>query len=291
MKPPLGLILSSSMPTSAPLVCKLRKSLYGLKQTSRQWFSKLSDALSLHDYSSSKNDYFLFTKRVDGSLTVLAVYVDDILLAGDDIFELDELKLFLDTQFKIKDLVLVHYFLFSPLFAPLDTSLKLTNDMGAPLTDPSTFCRLIGKLNFLQHTRPGISYVVQHLSQFLHAPQVPHLMDGIHVLRYLLNAPALGFLFNNSLDYSMLAYSDFDWDACADSRHSVIGFFITLGGSPISWKSKKQPTIALSSAEAEYRALHKVVAALSWLALLIIAYPVSLECSSHPPTGGGVGVT
>lgn len=68
--------------------------------------------------------------------------------------------------------------------------------MGAPLTDPSTYHRLVGKLNFLQHTRPDISYVVQHLSQFLQflqAPQVPHLLAGIHVLRYFLMPLILGF--------------------------------------------------------------------------------------------------
>lgn len=248
MKPPLGMAFSSSVPTFAPLICKLNKSLYDLKQDSRQWFSKLSDALSLCGYSSSKNDYSLFTKRVNRPLTVLAVYVDNILLAGDDISEMDDLKLFLDTQFKIKDLGLVHYFLglemsihpkgylmtqqkftsdllaefyydqFFPVSAPLDASQKLTTDMGAPFTDPSTFCHLVGKLNFLQHMRPDVFFAVQYLSLFLQAHQVPHLMAGIHVLKYLLNAPTLGLLFNNSLDYSLLAYFDSDWAACADSR-------------------------------------------------------------------------
>lgn len=78
---------------------------------------------------------------------------------------------------------------FTPVSAPLDHSIKLTTDMGAPPIDPSVFCRLVGKLNFLQHTRPDISCSVQHLSQFLQAPQVPYLLAGLHILRYLLNAP------------------------------------------------------------------------------------------------------
>nr|XP_016483773.1 PREDICTED: uncharacterized protein LOC107804403 [Nicotiana tabacum] len=95
MKIPPGLDVFSDS-SSAPLVCKLKKSLYGLRQTSRQWFSKLSEALLSRGYISSLNDYSLFTKSSSGSLVVLAVYVDDILLAGDDLAEMQSLKSFLD---------------------------------------------------------------------------------------------------------------------------------------------------------------------------------------------------
>ncbi|KAF3653738.1 putative fatty acyl-CoA reductase 2-like [Capsicum annuum] len=196
MKPPLVLTLSSSIPTSTPLVYKLRKSLYGLKQASRQWFSELSDDLSIRGYSSSKNDYSILTKRVGHSLTVLAVYVDDILIARDDVFELDSLKLFLDTQFKIKDLGLVHYFLVLEIFstpqgylmsqqkfafdllaefhyeqfiaisAPLDASLKLTTYMRAPFTDPCTYRRLVAEYHALRKVIAELSWLVRLLADF-----------------------------------------------------------------------------------------------------------------------------
>lgn len=101
---------SSSIPTSSSLVCKLKKSVYGLKQASRQWFSKLSEALSHRGYYSHKNDYSLFTKSNDGSLTVLVVYVDDILLVGDDVTDLDNRNSSLDSQLRIKDLGTIHFF-------------------------------------------------------------------------------------------------------------------------------------------------------------------------------------
>ncbi|XP_075084782.1 uncharacterized protein LOC142168029 [Nicotiana tabacum] len=153
MSPGLDVCSTSSL---APLVCKLKKSLYGLR-----------------GYIFSLNDYSLFTKSSSGSLVVLAVYVDDILLAGDDLTELQSLKSFLDDQFKIKDLGLVHYFLgpeisktpqgyimsqhkytfdllaefnynhFSSVMTPLDPSVKLTIDMGDTLSDPSLYRRLI----------------------------------------------------------------------------------------------------------------------------------------------------
>lgn len=79
---------------------------------------------------------------------------------------------------------------FTPVLTPLDSSSKLVLAMGEPLTDPSAYRRLVGKLNFLQHTRPDISFSVQHLSQFLQKPQGPHMQIALHVLRYLLNDPA-----------------------------------------------------------------------------------------------------
>lgn len=199
----------------------------------------------------------------------MAVFVDDILLAGDDVAEFDSLKSFLDSQFKIKDLGSVHYFLglevtknsqgylvslqkfasnlfdefncmhFTPVVTPYESSVKLTFDMGEPLTDPSLYRRLVVKLNFLQHIRPDIAFSLQHLSQFLQAPQVPQMLAVIHILRYLMNAPWQGILLLKSPDTSLVAYSNSDWAACTQSRKSITGFFISFGGCPISWKCKK----------------------------------------------------
>ncbi|KAF3641813.1 Polyadenylate-binding protein 2 [Capsicum annuum] len=221
MKLPLGLKVSVSCPSQDPLVCRLKKSLYGLKQASRQWFSRLSKVLLSKSFFGSKNDYSLFTKGSGSFLIVIVVYVDDILLAGANFPELTSLKFFLDAQLKIKDLGSVHYFLglkiefiyagfiinqrkytldllhefycdhYSPVSTPLDSSIKLLVDMDAPPTDPCIYRRLVGKLNYLQHTLPDISFSVQHLSQFLNKPQVPHMMAALHVLHYLMNAPDL----------------------------------------------------------------------------------------------------
>lgn len=110
MKVLLGLDVGFST-SSSPLVCRLNKSLYGLRQASRQWFSKLSKALLSKGYISSKNDYSFLTKSLAGSFVILVVYVDDILLVGDDITEMNSIKSYLDNQFKIEDLGSIHYFL------------------------------------------------------------------------------------------------------------------------------------------------------------------------------------
>ncbi|XP_019255107.1 PREDICTED: uncharacterized protein LOC109233693 [Nicotiana attenuata] len=161
----------------------------------------MSEALHSRSYIASMNDYSLFTKTSSASQVVLVVYVDDILLAGDDLVELESLKSFLDTQFKIKDLGTIYYFPALSVITPFDPFVKLVLDMGEPFSDPSLYGR------------------------------------------YLLNDPAQVILLSGSSDFSLQAYSDFDWAACSISCKSVTDYYITLGGSPVSWKSKKQPTI------------------------------------------------
>lgn len=80
--------------------------------------------------------------------------------------------------------------------------------MGAPISDPSLYRMLIRKLNFLQHIRPDISFFVQHLIQFFQHPQGPHVLDALHVLRYLTNDPAQGILLANYVDMYLMRFSD-----------------------------------------------------------------------------------
>ncbi|XP_070037275.1 uncharacterized protein [Nicotiana tomentosiformis] len=285
MKLSPGLSIPSDSSTSSPLVCKLQKSLYGLRQASRHWYAKLSQALCSRGYTHSLNDYSLFVKKTKTSIVFIAVYVDDIILSGDDLFEISTLKSFLDAQFKIIDLGLLNYFLgievfyhksgvvlhqkkfitdllaeyhysdVSEVVSPLDNSYKLHSGLGDLLPQPDKYRSLVGKLNYLTHTNPDLSFTVQHLSQFLQAPRLPHMTLALHVLRYLKGTIDHGVFLNNPSDFSLLASCDSDWAACPASRRSVTGFCIHLGGNLISWKSKKQPIISLSSAEAEYIAI------------------------------------
>lgn len=275
MKIPLGLKGDFS-----GKVCKLNKTLYGLKQASRQWYSKLSTALLSQGYSHSLNDYSLFFKKKGSSVVFLGVYVDDIIVTGNDLVAIASLKSFLHRQFKIKDLGTLNYFLgieFLPtqsglvmsqrkfasdllqeydlesaltVASPLDPSVKLKHDEGDLLLDPTPYRKLVGKLNFLSNTRPDLSFSIQHLCQFMQQPTHLHWNAAIHVLQYLKGTIHLGLLLSSANDFSLKASCDSDWASCSCTRKSVSGYHISLGTSPISWKSKKQLTVSLSSAEA-----------------------------------------
>ncbi|XP_070019600.1 uncharacterized mitochondrial protein AtMg00810-like [Nicotiana sylvestris] len=157
----------------------------------------------------------------------------------------------------------------SPLSSPLDPSVKLKAKEEAPLSDPSCYRKLVRKLNFLTNTRLDITFSVQHLSQFMQDPREPHLKAAYHLLRYLKTNPSLGIFFSTDNDDMVKAYRDSDWAFCPDSRKSVTSYIVLLGNSHISWKSKKHETISLSSTEAEYRSIRKVVGELMWLQRLL----------------------
>ena len=280
-------------------VCLLKKSIYGLKQASRQWFAKLSSTILKHGFTQSKSDYSLFTRSKGSSFIALLVYVDDILIASNDFESVNALKHSLHAEFKLKDLGNLKYFLglevartakgislcqrkytleiisdsgllgTKPVKTPMEQNLKLSAIDGIPLEDPSQYRRLVGRLLYLTVTRPDISFSVQKLSQFMSKPSDSHLHAAHRILKYLKGTPGQGLFFPSSNDLQLKAFSDSDWAGCIDTRRSVTGYCVFLGESLISWKSKKQHTVSRSSAEAEYRAMAASVCELMWLVPLL----------------------
>uniref|UniRef100_A0A2N9EDY1 Reverse transcriptase Ty1/copia-type domain-containing protein n=1 Tax=Fagus sylvatica TaxID=28930 RepID=A0A2N9EDY1_FAGSY len=284
---------------SPSTVCKLQKSLYGLKQASRQWFSKFSTILLQHGFTQSKADYSLFIKQHGSCFIALLVYVDDILIASNDATAVAQLKTYLDSQFKLKDLGPVRYFLgleiarsskgisvsqrkyaleimedagmlgCKPAKCPMDQNLKISKGEGSLLPDPTIYRRLIGRLMYLTMTRPDIVFSVHRLSQFMEHPRDSHLKAAQHIVQYIKGAPSQGLLYPSDSDLHVKAFSDSDWAGCPDTRRSTTGYCVFLGSSLVSWRSKKQTTVSRSSAEAEYRAMASAVCEVIWLKTLL----------------------
>lgn len=283
--------------TNSSIVCRLKKSLYGLKQAPRRWFSKLSTTLIDMGFTQSKSDYSLFKLSGKESITLVLAYVDDLLIAGNSSYDIDILKKMLSAKFHMNDLGELRYFLglevertsagffvsqhkylvdilrefnmqsSTPLKIPVDIHLRLTKEMGNPLTDPHPYQRL-SKLIYLTVTRPDIVFTVHILTQFMQHPCQAHMEAALHLLRYLVGTPNQGILLASNSAAQLHAYSDSDWATCPMTRRSTTGFCVLLGNSPISWKTKKQAVVARSSAEAEYRAMALTSCEVTWLQAL-----------------------
>ncbi|KAL0367257.1 UNVERIFIED_CONTAM: Retrovirus-related Pol polyprotein from transposon RE1 [Sesamum radiatum] len=204
------------------------------------------------------------TARTYGPL----VYVDDILITGPSISDIQTVKNYLHALFTIKDIGDARYFLGLEIArnstglyvaqtkyivdiikdtgleqakaasTPFPPGLKLSTDCGALLQKPDSYRRLVGRLLYLGFTRPDISHSVQQLSQFLTQPCESHWQAAIHVVRYLKGCTSIGLFFPSQNSFELKAFSDADWAACTDSRRSLTGFCIFLGDALVSWKTK-----------------------------------------------------
>ncbi|KAL6332023.1 hypothetical protein AAG906_020380 [Vitis piasezkii] len=195
--------------------------------------------------SYSKADYSLFTKSQGNKFTAILIYVDDILLtefsrSKKGIF-MSQRKYALDI---LQDTGLTGV---KPEKFPMEQNLKLTDEDGELLHDPSRYRRLVGRLIYLTVTRPDIVYSVRTLSQFMNTPRKPHWEAALRVLRYIKGSPGQGLFLPSENNLTLSAFCDSDWGGCRMSRRSVSGYCVFLGSSLISWKSKKQTNVSRSS--------------------------------------------
>ncbi|GJW53150.1 ribonuclease H-like domain-containing protein [Tanacetum coccineum] len=295
MKPPEGYFPSGNK------VCRLKKSLYRLKQAPRQWNAKLTSTLIENGFSQSKFDYSLYTKYAKGVFLALLVYVDDIIITSNNVSEIEKFKVYLKSKFMIKDLgklkkyvldLLSEYGMLAckPAKTPLPSKLVISNEAtekDTVLDNITDYQKLMGKLIYLTNTRLDISYDVHCLSQFMHSPLKSHLKTAFHILRYLKGCPGLGIHIVKDSGMSLTAFFDADWAKCVVTRKSVTGYCVFLNNSLVSWKSKKQKTLSKSSTEAEYRALASVTSEVIWVLKILEdlnienLLPVKLHCDSN----------
>jgi len=227
------------------------------------------------------------------------VYVDDIIITGDDDMEIKHLKENLSKEFEVKDLGQLKYFLgieiarspkgivlsqrkyvldllretgmlgCRPASTPIDPNHKLCAESGDPVNKDS-YQRLVGRLIYLCHTRPDISYAVSIVSRYMHDPRSDHLDAVFRILRYLKSSPGKGLMFRSNGHLDVEGYCDADWASCLDDRRSTSGYCVFVGGNLVLWRSKKQSVVSRSTAEAEYRAMSLVVSEMLWVRNLLL---------------------
>ena len=137
-------------------------------------------------------------------------------------------------------------------------------------TDKTRYQRLVGKLIYLSHTHPDITYVISVASQFMHYPSEDQMNTVTRILRYLKSSPGKGLMFSKNNHLKIKGYIDVDWAENIAYRKSTLGYFTFVGGNFVIWRSKKQKVVALSSAEAEFRGMVKGLCELLWLRNLLI---------------------
>jgi hypothetical protein len=275
MQPPLGYSVPDGM------VCHLRCSLCGLKEAPRTWFEHFASVVTTACFSPSAHDHALFVHISPRGRTLLLLYVDDMIITGDDSKYIAFVKARLRDQFLMTDLGPLRYFLGIEVSSTLDgfsisqekyiqdllaraalgdkrtvktlmeLNVQLHASDGDLLPNPTHYHHLVGSLVYLDVTRPDISYPVHILSQFVSAPTTVHYSHLLCVLRYLRGTITRRLFFPCSSSLQLQAYSDAMWASDPMDRRSLSTYCVFLGGSLIVWKTKKQTAVSCSSVEAD----------------------------------------
>jgi hypothetical protein len=304
MRPPPGYSVPEGM------VCHLRRSLYGLKQAPRAWFHRFASVVTAAGFSVSAHDPALFVHVSPRGRTLLLLYVDDMIITGDDPKYIAFVKAHLSDQFLMSDLGPLRHFLGIEISStperfflsqekyiqdllhrasltdhrtaetPMELNVHLVDTDGEPLEDPTSYRHIVGSLVYLGVTRPDISYPVHILSQFVSAPTQIHYSHLLRVMCYLCGTISRRLFFPRSSSLQLQAYCDATWASDPSDRRSLSYYCVFLGGSLIAWKTKKQVAVSHSGADAELRAMTLVIAEITWLRWLLEDFGVFVSMPS-----------
>ncbi|RVX14258.1 Retrovirus-related Pol polyprotein from transposon RE1 [Vitis vinifera] len=247
----------------------------------RAWFGRFTKSMRAFGYHQSNSDHTLFLKKQHGKITTLIVYVDDMVVTGNDLEERKALQNYLSREFEMKDLGHLKYFLgievsrsseeiflsqrkyaldllqetgmsgCQPVNTPIEEGLKMCVESNQVSTYKGRYQRLVGRLMYLAHTRPDLAYALSVVSQYMHNPREQHMNAVMRIL-----------------------------------RQSTSGYFTFIGGNLVTWKSKKQNVVARSSVEAEFGCMTLGLCEALWLRLLLqdLGYlsrqPIRLFCDN-----------
>ncbi|KAH9678410.1 hypothetical protein KPL71_025698 [Citrus sinensis] len=236
-------------------VCLLKKSLYGLKQSPRQWYLKFDSFMTKHAYKRSNYDCCVYFKDIDdGKMIYLMLYVDDMLIACHNINEISHLKDLLSSEFDMKDLGATRKILEQGKMARIPYSSAVGSLMYAMVL-----------------TRPDISHAVSVVSRFMANPGYEHWRAVQWIMRNLKGTMEFGLLYGGLKQegHKLVGYVDSDFAGDLDKMRSQTGFIFTLGGCTVNWKATLQSVVALSTTEAEYTAAAEAFKEAIWLKRMV----------------------
>ncbi|MCO5594326.1 hypothetical protein L7F22_048356 [Adiantum nelumboides] len=291
-------------------VCRLLKALYGLKQSPRQWYLRFHQCMISLGYTRFQSDANVYSRHSTNVLLFLAIYVDDILILSNSQYAIDKAKGELQASFSMIDMGTLHYCLGIQVLqdpskglirisqqtyiqslltkfnmssskgveTPLPTSLKLKQPDSTVTVSIETqsfpFANILGGIRYLVTcTRPDICFATNLLSRYMKAPSLQHIQHLKRLMRYLQHTKDYGICFyaTHPLPTPFLfGYSDADWGGDQETLQSTSGFVYLLARGSISWQSKKQDRVTLSSTEAEYVAMTLALKEGIWLKHLLM---------------------
>ncbi|KAA0041382.1 Retrovirus-related Pol polyprotein from transposon TNT 1-94 [Cucumis melo var. makuwa] len=278
----------------------LKKALYGLKQAPRAWYSKIDEHLLSLGFLKSLSESTLYVKHNGTSILIVSLYVDDLLVTGNNADHIQNFKWEMMKMFEMTDLGLMSYFLgieikqgqgevficqkkyakeilkkfkmdeCKAVSTPMNQKEKLCKEDDADKVDEGYFRSLIGCLMYLTATRPDILNAVSILSRFMHCASELHLKAAKRVIRYVKGTSDFGVKFTRGKEFKLIGFSDSDWGSSIDDMRSTLGYCFTLSSGVFSWSSKKQEIVAQSTAEAEFIAATATANQALWLRKILL---------------------
>ena len=300
-------------------VCKLRKTLYGLKQSGRRWYQKLVEIMVTHlKFTRCDVDHAVFFKRQESKLMIVMVHVDDCTLVASALPLIHGFKTNIAKHVEITDLGELHWILgieirrvrenrqiflsqrsyiestlrrygfddLKPVSMPMETNIRLTSAQSPTTTEE--FARMrnipyheaVGSLMYASlGTRPDITYAVQTVSRFSTKPGIAHWEAVKRIFRYLKGTKDLWLSYGGK-KRELIGYADADGNM-AEDRHAISGYAFLLHGGAVSWSAKRQEIISLSTTESEYVAATYAAKEALWLrSLLSQTFDTNLEITT-----------
>ena len=289
------------VPGKEDWVCLLKKAIYGLKQASRQWNAKIHKTLLDLGFKRTYSDAGVYVySRESGDYTcIIILYVDDLLLMGNSKPFIDSIKQNLSLEYQMTDLGTVQRFLglrihrerptrrllidqeeyintvlerfqmhnCSSVRTPLPAGAVLEqNTETASDSFRTQYQSIIGSIMYaMLGSRPDIAFAVTRLAKYSSNPSKGHMHYAYYILRYLQGTKDFALCYDGGSNSGLIAYSDSDWAEDRDDRHSTSGFLFMMANCVVSWVSRRQPTVSLSSTEAEYKASSDCCRQMAWL--------------------------